>query len=409
MGGRCNNPFDADRSCGTSSSGTGAAIAAGLGLVGLGTDTSGSIAFPSSYCGLFGLRSPYNYTNLAGIISVVDEQDTVGPVAKHLDDLVLAHSVMIDDSSIYDSYSRWEGSSPSNLKLRVIRDFIEGFELSFVFGNFSYEPETQVRQAVDSSLNNFKEIGVSLFENRLNQSELSNIKEIIQGIYVYNGDCNSSCMKKFLNIYFNDSSRFDADAPYHNFEELLRSPLLDDYWKKTFTKANSSNSEEMCQSACAIFRRVRKQSQQLVESWFGDDQVDAIAFPTSAVLPTYHNYTKYGNPFYSVVLIFTLAAYPTLNLPISYVEKSDTLPDGIPIGLLLVTKPEKLLNTLRIAKLFENTNDMVKLPHTTPLIVDENEIIPEIPQKCDLNQAGHLFSHSILVAAVIFIELFINW
>ena len=56
MGGQCKNPYDARRSCGPSSIGSGAAIGSSLGIVALGTDTDGSIMIPGSYNSIFALR-----------------------------------------------------------------------------------------------------------------------------------------------------------------------------------------------------------------------------------------------------------------------------------------------------------------------------------------------------------------
>jgi amidase len=56
MGGQCKNPYDARRSCGPSSIGSGAAIGSSLGIVALGTDTDGSIIVPGSYNSIFALR-----------------------------------------------------------------------------------------------------------------------------------------------------------------------------------------------------------------------------------------------------------------------------------------------------------------------------------------------------------------
>lgn len=106
MGGLCKNPFDLERSCGVSSSGTGASIASGMGVLGIGTDTSGSILLPAAYCGLWGLRPPIENSVLDGILTLnsVFSRDTIGPITKYLDDLILAYSIMQRDVKIYDDY-----------------------------------------------------------------------------------------------------------------------------------------------------------------------------------------------------------------------------------------------------------------------------------------------------------------
>ncbi|RDK38253.1 amidase signature enzyme [Aspergillus phoenicis ATCC 13157] len=93
------NPYDLARDPGGSSSGTAAGIAANLALVGVGTDTGGSIRLPSSFCSLVGMRPTVGLTSLDGVSPFVGCQDTVGPMcrtvtdaARLLDTLVLPTS-----------------------------------------------------------------------------------------------------------------------------------------------------------------------------------------------------------------------------------------------------------------------------------------------------------------------------
>lgn len=104
MGGLCNNPFDLRRSCSGSSSGSGAGVAAGLAVIGIGTDTSGSILGPASFQGLYGIRYGAGEVEapLDGILPLLTRSDTVGPLTKHLDDMVLVLSVIWQMPSIYD-------------------------------------------------------------------------------------------------------------------------------------------------------------------------------------------------------------------------------------------------------------------------------------------------------------------
>lgn len=122
MGGECKNPFDKRRSCGSSSSGSGAGIAAGFGVIGLGTDTDGSLISPSSYCGLFGLRTGQENSVLDGVIPLFERQDSVGPMSKYIDDIVLSYSIMTDQSQIYNDYAL--NLDPTKLKIGHITNFL---------------------------------------------------------------------------------------------------------------------------------------------------------------------------------------------------------------------------------------------------------------------------------------------
>ncbi len=85
-GGQTRNPYAADRNPCGSSSGTGAAIAASFAVVGLGTETDGSIVCPSSVAGLVGMKPTVGLVSRSGIIPISHSQDTAGPMTRNVAD-----------------------------------------------------------------------------------------------------------------------------------------------------------------------------------------------------------------------------------------------------------------------------------------------------------------------------------
>lgn len=83
------NPWDTDRFTGGSSSGTGAAIAAGVILGGTGSDTAGSIRMPASFCGTAGIKPTYGLCSRTGVLPLAHSLDTVGPLAWTVEDCAL--------------------------------------------------------------------------------------------------------------------------------------------------------------------------------------------------------------------------------------------------------------------------------------------------------------------------------
>ncbi|GAB4097716.1 hypothetical protein GCM10028787_31910 [Brachybacterium horti] len=94
MVGTTRNPYDPARDTGGSSSGTGAAVAANLGLVGIGEDTGGSIRVPSSFNNLFGLRVTAGLISRTGLQGLVPNQDTPGPMTRSVGDLAVLLDVL---------------------------------------------------------------------------------------------------------------------------------------------------------------------------------------------------------------------------------------------------------------------------------------------------------------------------
>jgi aspartyl-tRNA(Asn)/glutamyl-tRNA(Gln) amidotransferase subunit A len=94
--GNCRNPHDPARICGGSSSGPAVATAAGMALAGLGTDTTGSLRVPASFCGLVGIRPTLGHVPVDGVVPLAWTYDTVGPLARCVPDAALLLEVLTD-------------------------------------------------------------------------------------------------------------------------------------------------------------------------------------------------------------------------------------------------------------------------------------------------------------------------
>jgi len=98
-GGLTKNPYVLDRNPCGSSSGTGAAIAANLAAVGVGTETDGSIVCPSSVNGLVGIKPTLGLVSRAGIVPIAHSQDTAGPMARTVTDAAVMLTVLVGSDS----------------------------------------------------------------------------------------------------------------------------------------------------------------------------------------------------------------------------------------------------------------------------------------------------------------------
>ncbi|MFI5168366.1 MAG: amidase [Thermoanaerobaculales bacterium] len=98
-GGQCRNPYALDRSPCGSSSGTGAAIAASLAAVGVGTETDGSIVCPSAANSLVGIKPTVGLVSRAGIVPISHSQDTAGPMARTVTDAAVLLGVLAGEDA----------------------------------------------------------------------------------------------------------------------------------------------------------------------------------------------------------------------------------------------------------------------------------------------------------------------
>ena len=93
------NPWDIDTSAGGSSGGSGAAVAAGITPISIGTDTGGSVRVPAALCGTFGLKVTFDRIPLDGVFPLVPDIDTVGPLADSMHHISAAYRAMSGEDS----------------------------------------------------------------------------------------------------------------------------------------------------------------------------------------------------------------------------------------------------------------------------------------------------------------------
>jgi aspartyl-tRNA(Asn)/glutamyl-tRNA(Gln) amidotransferase subunit A len=92
--GPCRNPWDHDRVCGGSSGGAGAALAAGMAIAALGTDTGGSARIPAALCGISSIRSSAGLVSNRGCIPVAWTFDAICPMARRAEDVAQVLNVI---------------------------------------------------------------------------------------------------------------------------------------------------------------------------------------------------------------------------------------------------------------------------------------------------------------------------
>ena len=114
-GGLTRNPYALDRSTSGSSSGTSAALAAGLAPLVVGMQTDGSIVSPASLCGLVGLKPTVGRVSRDGIIPISHTQDTAGPMCRTVADAALLYAAMAGPDSAHAATARAPGDAAALL------------------------------------------------------------------------------------------------------------------------------------------------------------------------------------------------------------------------------------------------------------------------------------------------------
>jgi AtzE family amidohydrolase len=142
--GVCRNPVDPAHMAGGSSSGSGAATAAGLAPVSLGSDTNGSIRVPASFCGIFGLKPTYGRLGRSGTFPFCDSLDHLGPFARSVRDLTLAYDILQGADPADHACAGW----PVELVGPTLDAGIGGLRVAVAGGWFEHRLTASARSAV---------------------------------------------------------------------------------------------------------------------------------------------------------------------------------------------------------------------------------------------------------------------
>lgn len=138
-GGQTKNPVMLDRNPCGSSSGSGAAVAANLCSVAIGTETDGSVIAPSSFCGIVGIKPTVGLISRSGIIPISSTQDTAGPMARTVRDAAILLGVLtgIDpsDPATVGSDGKAENDYTRFLDVNGLQGKRIGVEKAFFIGH----------------------------------------------------------------------------------------------------------------------------------------------------------------------------------------------------------------------------------------------------------------------------------
>lgn len=154
------NPWNLERTPGGSSSGSAAAVAAGMCLAAIGSQTGGSITRPASYCGVAGCKPSYGRVSLTGVFPLAPSMDHPGPIARCVDDLALVFDAIagydpqdprsVDDAPARKASGEGTGRSPVRPVLGVLG------------GMFSTMATDEVRESFRQALDVLQRAGASV-------------------------------------------------------------------------------------------------------------------------------------------------------------------------------------------------------------------------------------------------------
>jgi len=204
------NPWGADLWTGVSSSGSGVATAAGLCFASIGSDTGGSIRFPSVANGIVGLKPTYGLVSKYGVMPLSESLDHIGPMTRS----ILDAAVMLEAIAGYDA------NDPNSLqenKINIsasIKDGIKGLRIGIDHDYVNTDVDPKLVASIDAAVKKLEELGATIVPFKMpdNRKERDDAWWIICCKEAYEANKNTypsrkaeygNCFAEFLEMGFN--------------------------------------------------------------------------------------------------------------------------------------------------------------------------------------------------------------
>ncbi|MBI4338385.1 MAG: Asp-tRNA(Asn)/Glu-tRNA(Gln) amidotransferase subunit GatA [Chloroflexi bacterium] len=311
------NPWNLDHVTGGSSSGSAAAVAAGLCMGSLGSDTGGSIRGPASLCGIVGLKPTYGRVSRQGVIPLSWSLDHCGPMTWTVEDAAILLGVIAGA----DPSDPTASNAPVPDYTQALREDVKGLTIG-VPRHYFFNPEVvdaQVLGVVEAALTEMERLGARVQEvtiPSLEHASAANTVMMIGQGYTYH--------------------RKDLINQPQSFGETVRLRLS---MGALFTTADYVQAQR-------LRSRIRREFAQALQG------VDLIACPTSlntaATFADVDPLIAVRTPSFTAP--FNQTGMPAISVPCGFNS------DGLPVGLQLAGRPFDEPTMLRVAYTYQQSS-----------------------------------------------------
>jgi amidase len=361
LGGVTLNPYDPTRSPGGSSGGTGAAIAASFGTIGLGTDTGGSIRIPSSFDSLVGVRPTIGLSSRDGIIPLALSQDVGGPMTRTVADaaVTLDYTVGFDPEdpitetsigNVPDSYTDYlDPNGLEDARIGVVPD---------LFGSEEDPEAAEVNAIANEALAAMESAGAEIVED----VTIENLEQILAYPSLSSFEFKSN---------LNDYLAKQPNAPVKSLEEIIASGGFLPSNEATLISRNNRGALENDPEYLDITQNRPTITQEALLAALEENDLDALVFPTST-----EPAALLGEPIVtgSANRLSPFSGFPEITVPAGYTS------EGLPVGISFLGEAFSEPTLIKLAYAYEQESLNRLAPATTPALpgeVFEYEPIPE--------------------------------
>ena len=337
-GGLTKNPYALDRNACGSSSGTGAGISANLAVVGIGTETDGSIVCPSSSNGLAGIKPTVGLVSRGGIIPISHSQDGAGPMCRSVRDAAILLGALTgvdpDDSATAAS----AGKSQTDYAQYCDPHGLKGARIGVARKYFGFNDA--VDALMEQSLNVMKTQGATLVDPA-DIATLGKFDETELLVFMYE-------LKADLNAYL---ARLGPGAPVRTLQDIIdfndrnRQKEMPYFGQDLFVKAQSKGPLSEKEYLEAVEKNHQLARTEGIDALMDKYHLDAIVAPT-------------GGPAWLTDLVngdhsaggssnaAAVAGYPNVNVTAGFLS-------GLPVGISFFSRAWSEPTLIKMAYSFE--------------------------------------------------------
>lgn len=318
VGGLTRNPHAIDRNACGSSSGSGAAIAAGFAWGAIGTETNGSITCPASMNGIVGFKPSVGIVSRTHVVPISSTQDTAGPMAKTVHDAALLLTAIAGEDL----------ADPYTLGARRVKDYTEGLDTASLKGvrigvlRGAVGSRADVKALFEAALADLTRAGAELVD--VEYAPPGELWQASLPVLLYELRTE---MDKYLSTRpGTDGPRSLADVVAFNKEHAREE--LRWFGQELFEKALTTTDAEAYAKNLGTLRRLTRA--EGIDRLLADNKVAFLIAPTQG--PAWTTDLVNGDNFNGRIgagYLAAIAGYPHLTVPMGAVE-------GMPVGLSIM-------------------------------------------------------------------------
>jgi len=352
-GGQTKNPYVLDRNPCGSSSGTGAAIAANLAAIGVGTETDGSVVCPSNANSLVGLKPTLGLVSRTGIIPIAHSQDTAGPMTRSVTDAALLLTALAGIDPRDAATRASSGKSFADYSKFLDANGLRGARIGVHRKAFGFNDG--VDKVMKDCIDIIKRRGATVIDpadiptqGKFDDSEL----EVL--LYEFKADLNSYLAS------LGPRAPVKSLKEIIDFNEQFRDREMPLFGQDLFIKAQAKGplTDKAYRDALAKNRRLSRK--EGIDAVMNKNKLDALIAPTGG--PAWPTDWLNGDHFtggYSSAS--AVAGYPHITVPAGYLF-------GLPVGLSFFGRAWSEGTLIKFAYAFEQATRARRAPQFLPTV-----------------------------------------